>query len=153
MKTPENKQYILFGGAFVLANKLQLMADKMVHGLSTRQWFLLRNLSDLPADPPPTITMLAKETGTSRQNVSKMLEVLQRQGYVALRDNADDHRSQSVVLTESGAQVLLRVAQEAVPFFTKLFSDISEDECAASASVVIKLINNLYKMQEAAERC
>ncbi|BCJ96547.1 MarR family transcriptional regulator [Anaerocolumna cellulosilytica] len=151
MKIPENKQYVLFGGAFVLANKLQLVADKKTHGLSTKQWFLLRNLSDLPADPPPTITMLAKETDTSRQNVSKMLEVLQRQGYVALQNNAEDHRSQSVVLTESGAQVLRQVAQEAVPFFTKLFSGISEEECAVSADVVIKLIDNLCKMQEEME--
>jgi len=151
MKIPENKQYVLFGGAFVLANKLQLVADKKTHGLSTKQWFLLRNLSDLPADPPPTITMLAKETDTSRQNVSKMLEVLQRQGYVVLQNNAEDHRSQSVVLTESGAQVLRQVAQEAVPFFTELFSGISEEECAVSADVVIKLIDNLCKMQEEME--
>lgn len=151
MKIPENKQYVLFGGTFVLANKLQLVADKKTHGLSTKQWFLLRNLSDLPADPPPTITMLAKETDTSRQNVSKMLEVLQRQGYVVLQNNAEDHRSQSVVLTESGAQVLRQVAQEAVPFFTELFSGISEEECAVSADVVIKLIDNLCKMQEEME--
>lgn len=151
MKIPENKQYVLFGGAFVLANKLQVVADKKTHGLSTKQWFLLRNLSDLPADPPPTITMLAKETDTSRQNVSKMLEVLQRQGYVVLQNNAEDHRSQSVVLTESGAQVLRQVAQEAVPFFTELFSGISEEECAVSADVVIKLIDNLCKMQEEME--
>lgn len=148
MKIPENKQYVMFGGAFVLANKLQLVADKRVHGLSTKQWFLLRNLSDLPTDPPPTITMLAKETDTSRQNVSKMLEVLQRQGYVTLHDNPEDRRSQSVVLTEPGAQILRQVAQEAVPFFTELFAGINEQECAASASVIVKLIDNLYKMQE-----
>ena len=151
MKIPENKQYVMFGGAFVLANKLQLVADKKTHGLSTKQWFLLRNLSDLPASPPPTITMLARETDTSRQNVSKMLEVLHRQGYVALQDNMEDHRSQSVVLTESGAQMLQQVAQEATPFFTELFSGISEEECAVSAGVMIKLIENLYKMQEATE--
>ena len=151
MKIPENKQYVMFGGAFVLANKLQLVADKKAHGLSTKQWFLLRNLSDLPADPPLTITMLAKKTDTSRQNVSKMLGGLQRQGYVALQGNAEDHRSQSVVLTEPGAQILRKVAQEAVPFFAELFSGISEDECAVSAGVVIKLIDNLYKMQEAME--
>ncbi|MEG0217871.1 MAG: helix-turn-helix domain-containing protein, partial [Raoultibacter sp.] len=86
MNIPENKQYVLFGGVFVLANKLQVVADKRVQWLSTKQWFLLRNLNDLPADPPPTITTLAKETDTSRQNISKMLEVLQRQGYVELQD-------------------------------------------------------------------
>ncbi|MCI1965008.1 MAG: MarR family transcriptional regulator [Oscillospiraceae bacterium] len=151
MKIPENKQYVIFGGAFVLANKLQLVADKKTHGLSTKQWFLLRNLSDLPDDPLPTITILARETDTSRQNVSKMLEVLQRQGYVALQDNTEDHRSQSVVLTEPGAQMLRQVAREAVPFFTELFSGISEEECTVSAGVIIKLIKNLYKMQEKME--
>lgn len=148
MRIPANKQYILFGGAFVLANKLQVVADKTVHGLSTKQWFLLRNLSDLPVDPPPTITMLANQTDTSRQNVSKMLEVLQRQGYVELRDSAQDHRSQAVVLTEAGAQMLRQVAQEAAPFFAELFSGIKADECEIAAGVVVKLIEKLGQMQE-----
>lgn len=148
MRIPENRQYVMFGGAFVLANKLQLVADKKVSGLSTKQWFLLRNLSDFPTDPPPTITMLAKETDTTRQNVTKMLNVLQRQGYVELLASKEDHRSQCVVLTQSGTQILKQVAQEAVPFFAELFSGISEEECAASADVVIKLIGNLCKMQE-----
>lgn len=148
MKIPENKQYVLFGGTFVLANKLQVVADKMVQGLSTKQWFLLRNLSELPTNPPPTITTLAKETDTSRQNVSKMLEVLHRQGYVALQGSSEDHRSQSVLLTELGRQILRQMAQEAAPFFSELFTGISEDECVAAANVVLKLIGNLYKMQE-----
>lgn len=147
MKIPKNKQHIMFGGVFVLANKLQLAADKRVHGLSTKQWFLLRNLSDLSADPPPTITMLARETDTSRQNVSKMLEVLQRRGYVELRDSTEDHRSQSVVLTMQGRQIIRLTAQESVPFFTELFSGISDEECGAAAGVIVKLIDNLNKMQ------
>lgn len=148
MNIPENKQYVLFGGVFVLANKLQVVADKRVQWLSTKQWFLLRNLNDLPADPPPTITTLAKETDTSRQNISKMLEVLQRQGYVELQDSAQDRRSQAVVLTEAGAQILQQVAQEATPFFGELFADIRKEECAAAAAVVIKLIEKLNQMQE-----
>lgn len=148
MKIPENKQYVLFGGAFVLANKLQVVADKTMQGLSTKQWFLLRNLSELPIDPPTTITTLAKETDTSRQNVRKMIEVLQRQGYVVLRDSAEDHRSQTVEMTKAGAQILRQVAQEAAPFFTELFSGIDEEKCTISADVILKLIENLYKMQE-----
>lgn len=151
MKIPENKQYVLFGGVFVLANKLQVVADKTMHGMSTKQWFLLRNLSDMPAIPPPTITMLARETDTSRQNVSKMLEALQRQGYVILRDSAEDHRSQTVEMTVAGAQVLRQMAQEAAPFFTELFSGISEEEGVVSAGVVLKMIENLFKMQESME--
>lgn len=151
MKTPENKQYIMFGGAFVLANKLQLVADKTMLGLSTKQWFLLRNLQDLPADPPPTITTLAKETDTTRQNVSKMLEGLQRRGYVVLSSSERDHRSQSVVLTTLGAQTLREVAGKSAPFFAALFSGIGAEECAMSADVILKMIENLQKMQEELE--
>ena len=151
MKTPENKQYVMFGGAFVLANKLQLVADKKVSGLSTKQWFLLRNLKDLPADPPPTITMLAKETDTTRQNVSKMLEVLQRRGYVELSSSPEDRRSQSVVLTDLGDRTLRQVAEEAAPFFKELFSGIDAKECEISAGVILKMIENLQNMQEEME--
>ena len=104
MKIPENNQYILFGGVFILANKLQLVADKKAHGLSTKQWFLMRNLQDLSMEAPPTITMLAKETDTSRQNVSKMLLTLQKQGFVTLRGSETDRRSQTVEMTIKGKE-------------------------------------------------
>lgn len=148
MNVPENKQYVLFGGTFVLANKLQAVADRRMGSLSTKQWFLLRNLSDLPTDPPPTITTLAKETDTTRQNVTKMLEGLQRRGFVILRSNPKDHRSQTVCLTETGTDVLRQMAGEAAPFFAELFHGVSQEECAAAASVVVKLIENLNRMQE-----
>lgn len=148
MKIPDNKKYVLFGGVFVLANKLQAVADKRVHGLSTKQWFLLRNLSELPIKPPATITALARETDTSRQNVSKMLEVLQRLGYVILRNSAEDRRSQTVEITVAGRKILCEVAQEASPFFEGYFSGLEQEEIEAASAVIVKLINNLYKMQE-----
>lgn len=148
MKIPDNKKYVLFGGAFVLANKLQAVADKRVYGLSTKQWFLLRNLSELPTNPPTTITALARETDTSRQNVSKMLEALQRPGYVILRNSAEDRRSQTVEITEAGRKILCEVAQAASPFFAEYFNGIEQEEIEAASAVILKLINNLYKMQE-----
>lgn len=148
MKIPQNKKYIMFGGTFALANKLQVIADKRMTGLSTKQWFLLRNLSDFSSNAWPTMTELAKETDTSRQNVSKMLEVLKRQGYVELQNNVEDHRSQVVVLTESGCNILRQVAQEAQPFFDELFLDIPEEEYLVAAKVVIKMMANLNCMQK-----
>jgi MarR family transcriptional regulator for hemolysin len=148
MKIPENNQYVLFGGAFILANKLQSVADKKSIGLSTKQWFLMRNLQDLSTESPPTITMLAKETDTSRQNVSKMLSTLQKQGYVILRDSEADRRSQTVEMTIKGKEMLEQMAGRSTSFFAELFNGISGEEIEAAAKVVIKLIENLKKMQE-----
>lgn len=151
MKIPENKQYVLFGGTFLLANKLQVVADETIEGVTTKQWFLLRNLLDLPAEPCPTITLLAKETDTSRQNVSKMLEVLQKQGYVMLHQSPEDRRSQTVEITEQGRRMMKSKALSARHFFTQLYSGISEEETAAAAAVMVKMLANIQRMQEEME--
>lgn len=148
MRIPENNQYVLFGGSFVLANKMQWVADRTVKGLSTKQWFLLRSLYDMPKEPMPTITSLANETDTSRQNVTKMLEVLQRQDCVVLGDNPHDHRSRTVEMTEHGLQVLGTMAKQSQGFFEDLFVGVSDEECRAAAQVIVKMIANLSKMQE-----
>lgn len=148
MKVPDNHQHVLFGGSFVLANKLQCVADKTVEGLSTKQWFLLRTLYDMPSDPTPTITSLAKETDTSRQNVTKMLEVLQRQNCVLIGEGQHDRRSRTVELTEHGLHMLGGMANQAQDFFENLFFGISQQECAAAAKVTVKMIENLTRMQE-----
>lgn len=148
MKIPDNKQYVLFGGSFVLANKLQWVADRRVEGLSSKQWFLLRSLYDMPKEPVPTITSLAKETDTSRQNVAKMLEALRRQNYVVLSDNPHDHRSRRVEITEQGLEILGRMAARSQDFFAGLFAGIDEKECMIAADVTVKMIENLSRMQE-----
>lgn len=148
MRVPENHQYVLFGGSFVLANKMQLVADKIVKGLSTKQWFLLRSLSDMPSEPAPTITSLARETDTTRQNITKMLEVLERQGYVMLRANPDDHRSRTIEITEEGHKALATMVARSSSFFNDLFAGIGEEECAVAAQVLLKMVDNLTKMQE-----
>lgn len=151
MRRPENPQYVLFGGSFVLANKMQWVADRRVEGLSSKQWFLLRSLSDMPDDPTPTITALAKETDTSRQNVAKRLEGLKRRGCVALGENPSDHRSRTVAMTAHGREMLGAMAGQSRGFFAELFRGIDDAQCAMAARVVVKMIENLSAMQEGLE--
>lgn len=147
MRIPDNRQYVLFGGTFVLANKLQQVADKEIGGLTTKQWFLLRNLLDMPADSPPTITQLAKETDTTRQNISKMLEALQKQGLVHLAESPRDRRGQQVEITPLGREKMAEKAAASRPFFARLFAGIPEEEAAQAAKVMLQMIDNLETMQ------
>lgn len=148
MKIPENKQYVLFGGSFVLANKLQAVADQRIAGLSSKQWFLLKTLYDMPKEPAPTITTLAGEADTSRQNVTKMLDVLCREGCVLLKDNPDDQRSRIVEITGLGRQMLVQMREGSHGFFTELFDGIGAEECETAAEVLLKMVQNLDRMQE-----
>jgi len=147
MKIPENNQFALFGGTFVLANKLQWVADRTVPGISSKQWFLLRTLSEMPGDPAPNVISLARELDTTRQNVAKMLEVLTRQGYVALGDNPADRRSHTVALTAEGREMLGRMSERSQSFFESLFAGVGAEECATAARVTIRMIENLLAMQ------
>ena len=148
MKPPKNPQYILFGGTFVLANKLQAMGDHIVDGLSTKQWFLLRNTIGLPNDPPPTISRIAREVDSTRQNVTKMLEVLEREGYVMIMKNASDHRSLGVCVTSKGEERMKQAPKLAESFFSRLYEGIAPEDCETAGKVLLQMVANLQKMQE-----
>ncbi len=148
MKPPGRNDYLLFGGTFVLANKLQFVSDRMVEGLSTKQWFLLRTIKDMPVDPPPTITQIAVEMDSTRQNVAKMLEKLERDGLVAIEGNEADRRSRRVRITDAGFRHSGQVAANAQGFLKLLFEGISLEEIDTAGRVIVKMMQNLTNMQE-----
>ncbi len=148
MKIPDRSDYLLFGGVFALANKLQFVGDKIVDGLSTKQWFMIRNIIDMPSDPPPTITRIAREMDTTRQNATKMLETMEREGLVVIEGNESDRRSRSVRLTESGLCRAKQVSENSQSFMKQLFMGIGPEELDAAGKVLLKMFENLLKMQE-----
>ncbi len=147
MKIPDRTDHLLFGGTFVLANKLQFVADKSVAGLSTKQWLLLRTIKDMPGEPPPTITQIAAEMDSTRQNVAKMLDKLERDGLIAVEESSLDRRSRCVRITEAGLQHTGRVAANAEGFMKRLFEGILPEELDAAGKVLIKMTQNLINIQ------
>ncbi len=148
MKPPKDPKQVLFGGTFVLANKLQNVGDKLVSGLSVKQWFLLRNIIDLPDKPAPTITQIAYAMDSTRQNITKMLEAMEREGLVRIEKNASDRRSRSVSITESGLALMEQTFISGKQFLDRLYEGIAPDEFDAAVKVKLKMIRNLQNMQE-----
>lgn len=147
MKPPDNIRYLLFGGTFVLANKLQAVADKQVSGLSTKQWFLLRNIMDMPSAPPPTITQITRTMDSTRQNITKMLASLAKEGFVVIESSNLDSRSRSVRITAAGLAAASEAAANAQGFLTRLFADINPADLDAAGEVLLAMVRNLEKMQ------
>lgn len=149
MKKPDNPRHLLFGGIFVLANKLQVVGDKEVEGLSAKQWFLLRNIIEMPQNPPPTVTQIAAEMDTTRQNIAKMLEAAGRDGMVSLTTNAQDRRSHDVKITDKGKQYVAQSDKNAQLFLNNLFAGIEQEKLDIAGGVVVKMLENLQAMQDA----
>ncbi len=148
LKIPDRADYLMFGSVFVLANKLQFVGDRTVEGLSTKQWFLVRTMMDMPEDPPPTITQIATEMDTTRQNIAKMLEAMQRDGMAVIEENTLDRRSRHVRITEQGKRQARQIAENAQGFMRSLFEGVAPDDLSAAGRVVVKMIDNLTKLQE-----
>lgn len=148
MNKPDNSKYLLFGGTFLLANKLQFVGDKEVKGLSTKQWFLMRNIIDLPQDPPPTITQVARSVDSTRQNIAKMLSTLEREGLVTIESSELDQRSRSVRLTASGVLSIQQTTENGQAFLNRLYDGIDEKELDTAGRVLDQMVENLLKIEE-----
>lgn len=146
MNAPENPRHLLFGGTFILANKLQFAGDKSVAGLTTKQWFLLMNLRELSKESVPSVNELASTMNTTRQNIAKMLDKMEKEGLVSVSQSAQDKRVKEVVITKKGQKLAKQSAKDSQEFRNKLFTGITEEELTIASQVTLKMIENLERI-------
>ena len=77
----------LFGSIFLLSNKLQALGDGYLKEITLKQWLLLIMIQTINKEQP-SVTEVAAFMGSTRQNVRKMLEALEKkEGKSKLDDN------------------------------------------------------------------
>ena len=138
----ENKQFI-FGCLFLLSNKLQLLGDQVTESLTLKQWLLLNMIKKIGT--PPNLVDISRVMGTSRQNVSKMIGILEKKGMVALMPSPMDQRAVVVVLTEACEDYFASKENAGNELLETLFSDFSVEELQVAAAVLSKLLQNTEK--------
>lgn len=144
MTERENQQFI-FGAIFLLANKLQLLGDRVTGEITLKQWFLLNILSQMDEDFP-NYNDIAKAVGTSRQNVTKMISALEKKGMVELKPSEIDQRAKYVKLTQKSLNYFASKDNSGNILLDKLFSDISSEETEQIVFLLSRILQN-------AERC
>ena len=140
MKDYVNEQNIL-GCIFLLANKLQLFGDKVAEDITLKQWFLLNTIIQM-SERVPNYSDLAKIMGTSRQNVIKMISVLQAKGMVELCPSKNDNRSIYVTLTQKGLHSLSLKEDAGEMFLDKIFEGINSDGAEQTARLIRQMLQN-----------
>lgn len=142
----ETKEY-LFGSIFLLANKLQLLGDSYLQEITTKQWLLLVMIHHLGKEQP-SITEVATCTGSTRQNVRKMLEVLAAKGYVQLAVNPRDRRNLSVTLTAQTYRFFQEFDAKGTVFLEQFFAGITPPLLEASRQTFEALFQNMDRMEK-----
>ena len=140
MNDKENQQFI-FGYLFLLANKLQILGDQLTEDITLKQWFLLNMIKNME-NKTPNFNDIAEVMGTSRQNVSKTISVLQKKGMVKLHPSMKDQRSIYVELTEASYKYFQNKEDIGNLFLDRIFTDIDGKEIETAASVLGRMMKN-----------
>lgn len=140
MSDKENQQFI-FGCIFLLSNKLQLLGDKVTQEITLKQWFLLNMIQNMD-NKSPNFMEIAKVIGTSRQNVIKMISVLEKKGMVKLQPSKTDQRAVYVTLTQKCFDYFASKENAGNTLLDTLFSGIPPAETKRVAALLGHMLQN-----------
>ena len=139
---------IIFGSIFTLSNKLQVLGDRFDSSLTVKQWLLLAGIHN-SRENAPTISRVAEIIGNSRQNIKKMVLILENKGFVALENDSNDARVQKIRLTKKCLDYLAKREKGELEFLEQLFDGFQSVEINTLAKGMSKLEKNIVKMGRA----
>jgi len=97
-------------------------------GQSSARWQVLGRASF----DPQTVAGMARDMGLARQSVQRIVNVLKRDGLVALEQIPSDKRTSIVTLTEAGRKVLSAIYARNAEWSKRILSRIPVEELEAA---------------------
>lgn len=136
----------IFGSVFTLANRLQVLGDRMDPDLTVKQWLMIASITQYDSYAP-TISEVADTIGNSRQNVKKMAAILEREGFLKLNKDADDARIVRISLTEKCETYFNNRAVMETEFIEQLFKNFDSRMVKELYRGISKLEENITEME------
>ena len=138
MDRTAREEYV-FGSILLLSNKIQIWGDNIIPDLTLKQWFLLILISKME-NKNPTLNEISEFTGTSRQNVKKMLEHLDGKKYLKIKKSKTDARALNVSLLKKTYDYFDDNEIKGAQAVNSLFSEITNEELSATCKTLEKLL-------------
>jgi DNA-binding MarR family transcriptional regulator len=110
-----------------------------------KQWLLIAIVSKQKS--APSISEIARITGTSKQNVKKMALLLEKRGFVALGKDESDARITRVKLTKKCDRYFQNRAGIEDEFMARLFDGIDEQMLSGLYMGFLSLSHNTEEME------
>ena len=86
---------------------------------------------------------LADQMQKDKNSVTKLVDAIERKGFVIRRQNPDDRRSNTLVLTEKAETLKPGAKQKGISILDKMLEGISEEELRSFLVTLRKLNNNM----------
>lgn len=141
----------LFFRLYQCANMLHKTGSRAVadEGLTTQQWAVLGALSRPEVGEGMGVGELARYLMVSRQNLSGVLNRMERDGHVQMTQDGRDRRSRLISMTDSGRHVWLDRAQPKIrAYYEQVLNDFSVGDIAHSLHYMLKLLDNMKQLDQ-----
>ena len=86
---------------------------------------------------------LADQLQKDKNSVTRLVDAIERKGFVVRRQNTCDRRSNTLVLTEQAEKLKADAKQKAISILDKMLEGISEDELRTFLTTLRKLSLNM----------
>jgi DNA-binding MarR family transcriptional regulator len=110
------------------------------YNITTEQWSILRTLNE---SDYITQRQLSERADKDQATLTKILDLLEKHGFVERVPNPEDRRSFLIKITEKGTKLAEKVAPYLEGIFTKVIDRIDEDKLAIYQEVVGALESNI----------
>ena len=128
---------------FRVNNAMLVWGDRLVQpfGLTSARWQIMGAIAY--ADRPRTVAWLARDLGSNRQNVQRIVNDLKKEGLVVFETNPQHKRAQLVVLTVQGRKAYNSAVNVWYRAADELAAGLSQEALALSADVLGTLYGKL----------
>jgi len=148
----EDRQFI-FGALLFTANRMDTLLERELKefDITSKQWMLSIIIDNL-FDSAPTLKDVAKEMGSSHQNVKQVALKLEQKGLLKMQKDKKDARVTRLNMTDESYQFWAKTQPKGTAFVEEVFENITKDELTEARNVMNKIMENLIKMEKGALR-
>lgn len=143
-----DKQYI-FGSLLIIANRMDTLLERELRqfGVTSKQWFLSVIIDSLFTEPP-TMKEVAREMGSSHQNVKQVALKLQEKNLLTLVKDKKDRRVTRIRMTDESHEFWAKTQPKGELFTEALFEGVKKEDLQIARKVMQKIMDNLELMEK-----
>ncbi len=142
-------KHYMFAASMIIANRMETLLSRELKefGVTTKQWFLSATIENI-FESPPTIKEVAREMGSSHQNVKQVALKLQQKGLLKLEKDKKDARVTRLRMTEQSYAFWKKTEPKGNVFIENMFKEIEKDDLIRAKRVLGKMLSNLTEMEQ-----
>lgn len=143
---PKDRKTTIREDIVLVSKWLETVGNRDSSGITVKQVQLLELIGEQPVGTL-TLTTLAAQAGSSRQNVKKIADILERKGQIVMERDPSDARVLRISLSESGKALLDRRKSMQDRHLSEVFNGIDEKTLKIVAKALVRMKKNCVRIE------